>query len=629
MPPNTPDPNKDPDTCNGEGNPCNAGTGNKYQHELDYLGIGSFPLRGERIYNSRNVESDHWGSNWRGSYSRSVEFVTNGTISTANIKRFDGKQYTFNLLGSSWVTDGDLAGKLLRLTDVNANPIGWEYVNENDEIEIFDMSGKLVSITNRAGLVQTMVYSCKKLSATCPVVTPDSIAPTDGLLLTVIDPSGRQLNFTYDSAARVATMVDPTGGIYRYTYVDATTNANLSSVNYPDGKVRSYLYGESAYVSATPIAGVSYAHALTGLVDENGTRFATWKYDDNGRAISSEHAVGIEKVTLAYNADRTTTVADSRGNVRNLNFGIVNGVVKNTARTLPAGSGSLASSSATTYDINGNVSSYTDYSGSTTTYVYDLARNLETSRTEAVGSPQARTITTAWHPTFRLPVLVTEPGRSTATTYDTEGRKLSETVTETNTNQTRTSAWTYNSRGLLASFVDPLNNTTSFTYYADTAFTGQGASATGHTIDDLQSITNAVGHVISFNSYDKSGRVLNSTDAKGVVTELSYTPRGRVASVTVTPPGGTARITRYTYDAVGQLIDVVNPDLTHLLYEYDAAHRLIRARDAKGNSVTYILDNAGNRIAQEVRDPTGNLLRAISRTFDALNRLQQVTGAPQ
>jgi len=35
----------------------------------------------------------------------------------------------------------------------------------------------------------------------------------------------------------------------------------------------------------------------------------------------------------------------------------------------------------------------------------------------------------------------------------------------------------------------------------------------------------------------------------------------------------------------------------------------------------------GNRIAEEVRDPTGALQRSISRSFDALNRLQQVTGA--
>ena len=37
-------------------------------------------------------------------------------------------------------------------------------------------------------------------------------------------------------------------------------------------------------------------------------------------------------------------------------------------------------------------------------YTFDATRNLETSRTEANGTPSARTITTQWHPTLRLPI---------------------------------------------------------------------------------------------------------------------------------------------------------------------------------------------------------------------------------
>jgi hypothetical protein len=44
---------------------------------------------------------------------------------------------------------------------------------------------------------------------------------------------------------------------------------------------------------------------------------------------------------------------------------------------------------------------------------------------------------------------------------------------------------------------------------------------------------------------------------------------------------------------------------------------------------TYTLDNTGNRINEEVKDPGGVLQRSIERTFDALNRVQQVTGGVQ
>lgn len=149
-------------------------------------------------------------------------------------------------------------------------------------------------------------------------------------------------------------------------------------------------------------------------------------------------------------------------------------------------------------------------------------------------------------------------------------------------------------------------------------------NAVGHTIGDLQSIADPKGFVTTFNAYDMSGRVLQMTDPKGVVTDLTYTPRGWVSSVTVTPPGGTARVTTYTYDAVGQVIGVANPDGTTVSYTYDAAHRLIGATDAKGNSVNYTLDNVGNRIAEQLKDPSGVLQRTMSRSFDALNRVQQL-----
>ncbi|HFT7998616.1 TPA: RHS repeat protein, partial [Pseudomonas aeruginosa] len=48
---------------------------------------------------------------------------------------------------------------------------------------------------------------------------------------------------------------------------------------------------------------------------------------------------------------------------------------------------------------------------------------------EAAGTPQARTVTTDWHPTLFLPVQVSEPGRITRYQYDAEGRKTGEAVT--------------------------------------------------------------------------------------------------------------------------------------------------------------------------------------------------------
>ncbi len=56
------------------------------------------------------------------------------------------------------------------------------------------------------------------------------------------------------------------------------------------------------------------------------------------------------------------------------------------------------------------------------------SRGRELSRTEAAGTPQARTIATTWHPEFNKPSVVSEPGRQTAYSYDAQGRLLSTTV---------------------------------------------------------------------------------------------------------------------------------------------------------------------------------------------------------
>jgi len=84
---------------------------------------------------------------------------------------------------------------------------------------------------------------------------------------------------------------------------------------------------------------------------------------------------------------------------------------------------------AQTYDTNGFLASRTDFEGSTTNFTNNT-RGLQESRTEAVGTPEARTVTTEWHPTFRLPTKITEPGKETLFTYDSQGRLLSRTERE-------------------------------------------------------------------------------------------------------------------------------------------------------------------------------------------------------
>ena len=185
----------------------------------------------------------------------------------------------------------------------------------------------------------------------------------------------------------------------------------------------------------------------------------------------------------------------------------------------------------------------------------------------------------------------------------------------------RTWNYTYNQYGQMLTAKDPLNNTTTYAYYPDTTFTGTDPNAVGHTLGDLQTVTNAAGKVTSYTKYNKLGQVLEMRDPNGVLTVSTYDPRQRLLSRSI---GG--QTTSYAYDPAGQLLKITAPDSSWVGYEYDAAHRLVATKDNLGNRIEYTLSNAGERIAENVKDPSGTLARTLIRSIDALGRVQQTTG---
>ena len=496
-----------------------------------------------------------------------------------------------------------------------AGATGWQLRNEQDETETYDSAGRLISISTRQNLTQTLTY--------------------DGLgrLGSVSDPNGRTLTFTYDALNRIATMTDPSTGVFHYAY-DA--NSNLVSVTYPDTRIRAYLY-------EIP----TKKNALTGIVDENSQRFSTYTYESaaSGRATSSEHAGGANRITITYSGNQAT-VTDALNSARTYAFSVQLGIPRNTAIT-----GAICPTcgpAAQTYDANGNVASRTDWNGNRTNYTYDLTRNLEISRTEGLTSgggtaAATRTISTQWHANYRVPTGIAEPFRITTMVYGdpsdpnpgNRGSVLSRTIQATTdatgaagfgataTGTPRAWTYTYNANGSVLTMDGPrtdIADLTTYTYYANNA-TCSGASTIGCR-GQVESITNAAGHFTQITDYNAHGQPLSITDPNGLVTTLAYDPRQRLTSRSV---GG--ETTSYTYDNAGQLTRVTLPDGSFLDYSYDAAHRLTQIADNLGNRIAYTLDAMGNRTLEEVRDPLNQLAQTRSRVYSNLNRLSQEIGA--
>lgn len=183
-----------------------------------------------------------------------------------------------------WRTDADIADRLSMLSDARGQRMGWHLTTADNLTERYDAAGRLISITTLSGQTQTLDYHL-----TAAEGGDDNPATLDR----VSDAAGRGLRFTYDAQRRLHTMTDPAGGVYVYRHA---ANGNLSAVTYPDATPEDNSDNpRRRYHYENP----DFPHALTGVTDENNTRFARWGYDAKGRALFSEHAGAQIGLTFA------------------------------------------------------------------------------------------------------------------------------------------------------------------------------------------------------------------------------------------------------------------------------------------------------------------------------------------
>ena len=613
---------------NPVGNPISPALGVKSHQESLVPSINSSSgLEWTWFYSSKMYKTVVKQAGWSHSFSRRLAMAPPnlGPVASTGpvwVYRPDGIILRFAASHGSYIGDADVADRLTRLLDANGKTAGWiYYVSSNDDVESYDSFGRMTTLQRRGGAVLTFSYS--------DASTPTTVAPIPGLLIRVTDALGRELIQTYDSSARLVTVADPAGNIFAMTY-DAL--GNLTSIGYPGvnsygrPSLRTYLYENATYPSA-----------LTGIIDEEGKRYATYTYDSQGRAIRTEHSGGVDAYAIAFNADGSSAVTDPFGITRNFGYSLVANAIKGTGVSQPCttcGDGAQAK----TYDGYGNVTSRSDFNGKKVCYAYDTTRNLETARVEGILStetcttvmasppsrPDVRKITTSWNASWRLPAAVTEPApggmKTTTFEYGASGNMTRKAIVAQKNDGSggtviRTWNWTYGTLGRVTSAMDPNGNVTNYSYFAD------NDSSVGKR-GNLQSVTNPLGHTTQFTSYDSNGRALTIVDPNGLTTSLTYDARGRLINRNV---GGEQ--TTYSYDGVGQLILVTLPEFSTLGYTYDAAHRLTQVQDGLGNRIAYTLDVMGNRTSEQAFDPSNSLARSRTRAYDSMNRLAQEIGA--
>jgi YD repeat-containing protein len=549
-----------------------------------------------------------------------------------------------------------------QLTDVMVGSDKFYHLRRrgSNSIEVFNVQGRLVkrAFANGSALIYGYSPDQKLVSVADHFGRTLNLAYTNLLLTSVADPSGQAINYSYGGASGVCSDV---GGCKA-----------LTSVTYQDGASLVMHYDEPAFIFG---AANSF---LTGITDENGSRYATYNYY-NSQVSSTEKAGGVEKHTYSYGYEYGTgilnslRITDPRGNYNFLTLNELNRNPLLLDQTQPAGSGCAAATKASVFDANANATQVDDFKQNRTCRVFDTARNLEILRLEGLtnvnactavtltaNSPVpagARKVASMWHPDWRMETKTAEPGRITSFIYNGQPdpfatpanslascapatallpdgkpivvlcKKVEQATTDatgalafTAANQSgvtrRVWTWTYNALGQTLTAKGPRTDVNDTTTYAYYAATTASA-----TLGDLQTMTNAVGRTTQYTSYNKHGQGLAMTDPNGVVTTSTYDLRQRLTSTSI---GG--QTTTITYDLAGQLLKVTAPDASWIGYEYDAAQRLTAVKDHLGNRIDYTLDAAGSMTAQTTKDPGNALRRQMSQVIDALGRVQQTTG---
>lgn len=412
-----------PATCGGT-NPIHIGTGNKFE----VVNVIPAAVNGDVgfafYFNSNQRVGQQWthsfgrhllDNSWPGLLAVGQQFETPppDTV-TLRYVRDDGRETAFSnridwvqrrTLADQWHGEVGARARLASLYDAAGVLTGLRLTTASGDREYYDLSGRLLAVEPVGRPRLTLDYDA-----------------ASGKLVRVSDLHRTYLTLTWDLAShQVSGVTSATGAYYGAEYGGDSLLAIVQPDETPaddnDNPRRVFLYEDARFPTY-----------LTGITDENGLRTSAWRYDGEGRAVSSEHGGGSDLHQVVYNADDTTTVTDPLGAARSYDFSIQYGEAKPgvVAGAECAECGGLPMTYH--YDGTGHLSGETDYRGNQVTYLNDLFGRV-VSRTEADGAAAARTETMIWDDRFNRPLQVERLGQAVIYVYDDEGYLMSRTIT--------------------------------------------------------------------------------------------------------------------------------------------------------------------------------------------------------
>mgnify|MGYP000845115151 CR=1 FL=1 len=465
---------------------------------------------------------------------------------------------------------------------------------------------------------------------------------------------GKAIRLSYDDVSGRAVAVTGAGSRVEYAYsetghlVEATTYALASqTTSDPVDEPESAVKGGTAAACGVMVASRVYTHTEDGLVQTvtgtGGVREVTNVYgdpDNPGRVTQqvSEHGRVIDYTYLPGGITQITT-----------------GTHENTLAADSDGSDAADTAERALHpntwvsDSKGRLVSVTSAEGSTVRFIYDAFGN-RIQVTDLEGSRTVRSANTRGLVVKEL----TSTGAMSITEYDdldrpvhkrTYGSKdawirkdapvkvISYEYAEEGfsrqpvavTTDGATSRYTYTSAGQISSVTDPTGVVTRLSYDARGNLTGV-LNAVGDMLtvehdaqDRPVSVVSPSGGTMRV-EYDVASRPVRVIDPAGNPSVYTYTPAGKVASITDAVGG----VRRFEYNAAGELVAQVAPDGARTVREINELGYTVAETDPLGHVTKFVHDGMG-RVTEKI-DPAGNVWASRYNAADTLVEHTDPTG---
>ncbi|MFD8380563.1 putative T7SS-secreted protein [Streptomyces sp. NPDC059679] len=546
---------------------------------------------------------------------------------------------------------GDGVARLGQISDRSGHFITFEYDPDGTPLAIVHSAGYHLKLTTADGRITAL-----HLAGAAPDGTDQELLRygyAEGNLTEVINSSGLPLRFEYDDEKRVISWTDTNDRRYDYVYdnrhrciaeggeaghisiridydrIDQATGHRVTTVTTADGHATRYLVNDACQI-------VSEADPLG-----HTTRTT---YDRHDRILTRTDPLGHTTAYAYDEAGNLTKITVADGHETSATY---NALCLPTSVTGPDGA-----TWSQTYDEAGHRTSVTDPTDHTTRYTYDDRGHLiaitdalgQTTgvRCDAAGLPVEITdpfgATTRYQrDAFGRPTVLTDPlGHSTHLRWTVEGKLAARTNPDG-----ATESWTYDGEGNCTRSVDEVGGVTAYEYThfdllaASTGPDGVRYEFTHDTALRLTQVTNPQGLTWSY-AYDPAGRLVAETDFDN--RTLTYThdaadrltahtnPIGQTvyfehdASGRVTSKNVEDRVTHYTYDPAGRLLQVTSPD-SEVVYQRDRMGR-VKAEMVNGRVLTHAYDALGRRVRRTT--PTG---ATTVYTYDAAGNRTTLTAS--